>query len=121
MSMIAFGQWVKSNRLRLEMTQEELAARVGCSPTYISTLERATPHSKTDKPTRPSETLVEALADVFSVKPDTARLLAGYASEAELKPDVEITQIMDGLNKEQQRLVVNAARAFRDALLSAPA
>jgi transcriptional regulator with XRE-family HTH domain len=39
---ISFGQWLKSRRKALDLSQPELATRIGCSPRTIEKLEADT-------------------------------------------------------------------------------
>lgn len=56
---LTFGRWLKCERRRLDLTQEELASRLGYAVTTIRRLE-------TDD-LRPSKALVEKLADVMGL------------------------------------------------------
>src|SRR6266576_5616658 len=56
---ISFGQWLKQHRKQLDLTQEELADRIGCSVVAISKIEAGV--------RRPSRQMAELLADLFKV------------------------------------------------------
>src|SRR6478672_1273955 len=56
---ISFGQWLKQHRKHLDLTQEELAERIGCSVVAISKMEAGV--------RRPSRQMAELLADLFKV------------------------------------------------------
>jgi len=75
----AFGEWLQTHRERLGLTQQELAEKLGYTKNYISTLERAVPHSKSRSQSKPSESLVSKLAETFGVSLSEARLMAGYS------------------------------------------
>lgn len=73
-----FGRWVRRRRRALDLTQKELARRVGCSAVMIRKLER--------DERRPSKGMAKALAAVLGVPPDehTAFIRfarAGWADE----------------------------------------
>lgn len=69
---MTFGQRLRELRLREEMTQRELAARVGVNHTYISKLE--TGHADT----MPSLGLVWELADWLHTDRESLAILAGH-------------------------------------------
>lgn len=79
MDAVELGEWIHKHRLRMGLTQEGLGARVGKGASYISTLERATPHSQSGGVIRPSEKLMESFSVVFGVRLDEARRMAGYS------------------------------------------
>src|SRR4051794_18077730 len=54
-----FGQWLKQRRKELDLTQEELAERLGCSKIAIRKLEAGA--------RRPSRQVAELLADLLKV------------------------------------------------------
>lgn len=54
-----FGEWLKERRRALDLTQEDLADRIGCSPVTILKIERGT--------RRPSKQLAELLADHLNI------------------------------------------------------
>jgi LuxR family maltose regulon positive regulatory protein len=58
----SFGAWLKQRRKTLDLTQDALAALLGCSTEAISKIERGDRH--------PSRTLAERLANVLNVVPD---------------------------------------------------
>lgn len=81
-----FATWLRHWRKKRGLTQERLVqlAHEVCKPAYISTLERAYDKSKkTGKPTRPSEEIVDALADALGRPRAEARRLAGHAAPDE--------------------------------------
>ena len=61
-SEITFGQWLRQQRLARDLTQEELADRIGCSIESIRKIEA-------DR-RRPSRQTVELLEDHFGVPSD---------------------------------------------------
>jgi len=58
----SFGAWLRQRRRSLDLTQEELARRVGCSAITLRKLEA--------EARRPSKQIVERLAEVLQVAPD---------------------------------------------------
>jgi len=58
----SFGYWVRRRRLALDLTQESLARRVGCSPSAVKKIERDERH--------PSQTMADRLADALELPPD---------------------------------------------------
>ena len=107
MNARAFGDWLIRHRKRLGLSQDKLAELVSCSPSYISTLERATPHSKTKGVIRPSEELVDTFADVLGGSVNEARQLAGYASAYEEQdlPLFRLKNILRKVPKENQERI----------------
>src|SRR5437773_6984052 len=74
----SFGRWLQRRRKALDLTQEALAARVGCSVATIRKLE-------TDA-RRPSRQIAEILAGVLAIAPgERAAFLK--AARAELAVD----------------------------------
>ncbi|MDQ4077260.1 MAG: helix-turn-helix domain-containing protein, partial [Chloroflexota bacterium] len=69
----SFGRWLKQRRLLLDLTQEGLAERVGCSVETVSKIERDA--------RRPSRQMAERLAEVLEVPPD---LQAEFVQRARL-------------------------------------
>jgi transcriptional regulator with XRE-family HTH domain len=74
-----FGPLLYAYRKAAALTQQELAERVGCSKSYISTLERDVPHSGSGGSIRPSEAMVADFARALGIPLDALRLAAGYA------------------------------------------
>ncbi|HET9493189.1 MAG TPA: helix-turn-helix transcriptional regulator, partial [Chloroflexia bacterium] len=56
---LTFGQWLRQQRKTRDLTQEELADRIGCSPWAIQKIEVGS--------RRPSRQMVELLAEYFAV------------------------------------------------------
>lgn len=57
-----FGAWLKERRKALDLTQEDLAERIGCSPVTILKIEAGT--------RRPSKQLAELLATHLEISPE---------------------------------------------------
>src|SRR6476469_3604386 len=69
-----FGQWLKEHRKRLDITQEELADRIGCARETIKKIELGE--------RRPSRQIADLLADYFRVPPDERDVFARFARSA---------------------------------------
>src|SRR5690349_947588 len=74
----SFGYWLRRRRKALDLTQDELALRVGCALGTIKKLE-------TDE-RRPSKQLAERLAEVLDISPDQRPAFL-KAARAELATD----------------------------------
>jgi predicted ATPase/class 3 adenylate cyclase len=86
----SFGYWVRRRRKALDLTQSDLAARVGCAVITIQKIEADT--------RRPSRQIAERLAEALALPPgDRAAFL--YAARAELAPD----RLADPLPHREQR------------------
>lgn len=78
-----FGLWVRQRRRGLDLTQQELARRVGCSVVTIRKIEA--------EERRPSRQIAELLAESLEISPeDRPRFLkfarTGYSAEPVLQP-----------------------------------
>src|SRR5215216_6661904 len=71
MEQQSFGYWLKLKRKALDLTREELAARVGYSAATIRKIE--------DEERRPSEQVVDRLADIFKIPPDERAAFLRFA------------------------------------------
>ena len=69
----SFGNWIKRRRKALDLTQRELAQRVGCSQSLIIKIE-------TDE-RRPSRQVAELLADHLDVPPDQREIFLKIARQ----------------------------------------
>ena len=76
MADTTFGQWLKERRKALDLTQEELAERVGCSVWMVQKIETG------DR--RPSRQVVGLLADALRVPPDKRQAFMSLAREGSL-------------------------------------
>jgi len=76
---IPFGHWIRRRRKALDLTQETLAQRVGCSVATIRKIETGS--------RRPSQQIAERLADCLEISP-AERTLFIKVSRAYLKLDV---------------------------------
>ncbi len=74
----SFGQWLKGRRKELDLTQDELAAQVGCSVSTVRRLEQGA--------LRPSRQLAELLAIGLDVAPEDRPALVRRARTVEARP-----------------------------------
>jgi transcriptional regulator with XRE-family HTH domain len=111
-----FGQWVRKQRRDLNKTQQECADILGITIQAWSQMERRT--------VRPEYDTVEAVAKALDMDVKIVAEAAGYTVLATEPPDPvlrgEWVDIIRGLSVRQQRLVVNASRAFAISLISTP-
>lgn len=73
MNAATFGLWLKERRNVLGLTQEELGARIGCSPDSVRKFEAGT--------RRPSRQIADLLAQYFNVPTDEMELFARFARD----------------------------------------
>ena len=99
MDIIAFGNRVRAARERLGITQEDLAARVGMSPSHMSIVERGVKVPRMDT--------VVKLANDLVVSADY--LLQD--SVAQSRNNQLLSSIMDLPERERDRLLDKAHRA----------
>lgn len=62
-----FGNWLRQQRKTLDLTQTELAHRVGCAPVTVKKIETGV--------RRPSKQIAERLATVLAIEPRYRRPL----------------------------------------------
>jgi predicted ATPase/transcriptional regulator with XRE-family HTH domain len=67
----SFGQWLKQRRKTLDLTQQDLAERIGCSYIAIHKIEAGE--------RRPSRQIAELLADTFNIPHDERAAFVRYA------------------------------------------
>ena len=99
MDIIAFGNRVRAARERLGITQEDLAARVGMSPSHMSIVERGVKAPRMDT--------VVKLANELDLSADY--LLQD--SVAQSRNNQLLSSIMDLPERERDRLLDKAHRA----------
>jgi transcriptional regulator with XRE-family HTH domain len=76
-----FGDLVRRARIAKNLSQRQLALRIGKSASYINYVESGKNPSAKGKTMQPSIDAVEAIAKVLSIPLDEARQAAGYAPE----------------------------------------
>jgi len=67
----SFGQWLKQRRKSLDLTQAELAGRVGCATSMLQKIEASE--------RRPSPEFAARLAEVLGIQPDQRPALVEFA------------------------------------------
>ncbi|HET9587587.1 MAG TPA: helix-turn-helix domain-containing protein, partial [Anaerolineales bacterium] len=72
-SEVSFGAWVKRRRKALDLTQQELAKRIGCSLSLIFKIE--------SDERRPSRQIAELLAEHLGISPDQRDLFLQVARQ----------------------------------------
>ncbi|HEY5730458.1 MAG TPA: helix-turn-helix domain-containing protein, partial [Anaerolineales bacterium] len=68
---VSFGEWLKRERSRLGLTQDQLALRINCSTSALRKFEA--------EERRPSAQVVERLAEIFEIPPDEQSNFLKYA------------------------------------------
>lgn len=66
--VLSFGDWLREKRRAARLTQDELAELVGCSKTYISSLERDARHTTSGGEVIPSKRMISALAAALKIR-----------------------------------------------------
>ena len=88
MNALAFGAWLKRRRRSLDLTQDELAARIGCSVETVRKLEAET--------LRPSKALADRMADYLDIPPEQRDHFVRFArgqADAEQLPSPRLTAV----------------------------
>jgi non-specific serine/threonine protein kinase len=67
---IPFGVWLKRQRRARDLTQEELASRIGCAPVTLHKIETGE--------RRPSKQILERLAAILAISPDEQPAFVAY-------------------------------------------
>lgn len=97
---LSFGAWLKQQRSRLDLTQQELAEQVGCSAILIRKLEAD------DR--RPSKQMAERVAEVLQIPDDErAQIIALARRTGTLSPTYTLPQILTsfvGRTRELQEI-----------------
>ncbi|MEZ4672416.1 MAG: tetratricopeptide repeat protein [Anaerolineae bacterium] len=73
-----FGNWLKQRRKTLDLTQTELAERVGCAPVTVKKIEMGS--------RRPSKQIAERLAAVLEIEPSTQSTFVAFARGLSANP-----------------------------------
>jgi transcriptional regulator with XRE-family HTH domain len=72
---VFFGEWLRQRRKALDLTQEQLAERIGCSPDTIRKIELGV--------RRPSRQVADLLADLFQVPVEDREAFINFARRRE--------------------------------------
>ncbi len=119
--MLTFGQWVRQRRKELDLTQEELSLRVGCSLVLIQKIEGGQ--------RRPSKQIAELLALHLSVPPNDHKDFVRFARAQPVEPPATAGTPWRVLRSQFTNLPVQpnpligrqgAVAAIRQRLLSEP-
>jgi predicted ATPase/transcriptional regulator with XRE-family HTH domain len=81
---MSFGQWLKQRRKALDLTQEGLAERIGCSYIAVHKIEAGT--------RRPSRQLAEILADFVKVPAEEREAFIAFARGVGTEADAQAQQ-----------------------------
>lgn len=71
-SLTVFGDWLREQRKRAGMSQDDLAGAADISKSYISTLERGKHHTVTGAPPQPTMGTVTQLATALGISVEEA-------------------------------------------------
>ncbi len=117
----AFGKLVAQKRQELNLSQRELAQRVGKSATYINYVERGYNPSAKGGEFKPGVEAVDSIAKTLKLNANEARIAAGYAPiTAASEVDEETAGIfrdIDNLPPERKRIIKKQIRAIVDTML----
>lgn len=75
-ALASFGQWLKQRRKALDLTQEDLAERIGCSDVTIRKIEAGV--------RRPSKQVAELLVEYLKIPPDEQEAFISFARTGSL-------------------------------------
>ena len=103
------GEWMKEVRRVHRLTAEECAVRAGVKQPVWAEWE-------SDQGQRRRST-VEKIAIGLGVGREEALVAAGFRPEEEPEPERELKLLFAGLTADQQRVILNAARAMRDTFI----
>lgn len=95
------GKRIKEERLKKNLTQEQLAESVNLSSVYISHIENAS--------TKPSLETVVNLSNALNITPDFLLFDSLYESKEYIKD--EISQLLNNCTADDLRLVTKLIRA----------
>lgn len=97
----AIGKRIKVARIRMEITQEQLAERLSLSPTHLSNIETGT--------TRVSLSSIVKIANSLDVTVDD--LLCDNLVQARPQFERDMQQFLDGCNPYEFRIAFQVAKA----------
>ena len=102
----AIGKRIKIARIKADMTQEQLAERVGISPTHLSNIETGT--------TRVSLTTIVGLVNALNVTVDD--VLCDNVIHAKIQFERDISQLLEDCDEYEIRIVKEMAEALISSL-----
>lgn len=104
----AIGKRIKVARIRMEITQEQLADRVSVSPTHLSNIETGS--------TRVSLTTIVKIANALGVTVDD--LLCDNLVKARPQFERDMQSLLDDCNDHEVRIAYKVAKAAVEAVRS---
>lgn len=104
----AIGKRIKVARIRMEITQEQLADRVSVSPTHLSNIETGS--------TRVSLTTIVKIANALNVTVDD--LLCDNLVKARPQFERDMQSLLDDCNDHEVRIAYKVAKAAVEAVRS---
>lgn len=102
----AIGKRIKIARIKADLTQEQLAERVGISPTHLSNIETGT--------TRVSLTTIVGLANALKVTADD--VLCDNVVHAKVQFERDISQLLESCDAYEIRIVKEMAETLISSL-----
>lgn len=102
----AIGKRIKIARIKADLTQEQLAERVGISPTHLSNIETGT--------TRVSLTTMVGLANALKVTADD--VLCDNVVHAKVQFERDISQLLESCDVYEIRIVKEMAETLISSL-----
>lgn len=88
MEPLSFGIWVKRRRKSLDLTQQELARQIGCSPSLIFKIE--------SDERRPSRQMAELLAKQLDIPPEQVSLFLKTARQEKSEDSLDAIPVVTG-------------------------
>jgi len=108
--MPSFGEWLRDERTRLEMTLQDIVDNgADCTVSYLSNLERNYPLGKDGSPPKPSRRIAVSVARALGVEEQDALRAAGLDS----------TGVIDTVDSDTRDKMVAFGRRLSDALYAA--
>lgn len=104
----AIGKRIKVARIRMEITQEQLADNVSVSPTHLSNIETGS--------TRVSLTTIVKIANALNVTVDD--LLCDNLVKARPQFERDMQSLLDNCNDHEVRIAYKVAKAAVEAVRS---
>lgn len=104
----AIGKRIKVARIRMEITQEQLADKVSVSPTHLSNIETGS--------TRVSLTTIVKVANALNVTVDD--LLCDNLVNARPQFERDMQSLLDDCNDHEVRIAYKVAKAAVEAVRS---
>ena len=102
----AIGKRIKIARIKIDITQEQLAERIDISPTHISNIETGT--------TRVSLSTIVGIANALSVSVDD--LLCDSVIHTKVQFEKDIAALIDDCDEYEIRIVKDMVSSLKDTL-----